>query len=1198
MDSFSIRLLFFTVGLVLLPGAWGQSLPNATGANINTVPSADPPTVSVYVVLEGDPVIKAAAGGKTAPALANAGSSTRLRARQIQAQHAALENRLAGLGAKVTGHLVRLANAIKVRVPAAQLRQLEALPGVVRLDPVRRYRPRTQTSVPFIGAAKTWGPFSATQTNLDGRGVRVGVIDTGIDYTHADFGGSGRVEDFVANNPTRIEPGSFPTAKVVGGYDFAGENYSADDPDNALPQPDPDPIDSLAQGHGTHVAGIIAGLGVLTNGATYTGPYSAALDFSQFAVGPGVAPGALLYALKVFGSRSDSVTDLTTDALEWAADPNGDYDLSDRLDVVNLSLGGQFGTLTAEDTERSALNHLVELGCVVVAAAGNDGNVFYITDAPGVVERALSVASSLDDGIEQESIEITAPASIAGRYYAVEGEFTAPLAKTGPITGKVVYADPPDATADLVNAADIQGNIVLIDRGTALFTEKIKRAQAAGAIAVIMVNNVEGPPFTMGGTEPSVVIPGVMISQANGALLKSNLAAPVMARLDATLTAPSPELADQMNDFSSRGPGSPASYLKPEIAAPGTEILSAAAGTGTNGVQMSGTSMATPHVAGAAALLKQLHPSWPAEDIKAALMNTAVPTRDADGNLYPESRTGAGRVQLDRAAQLAVTAVADSGAGLVGLSYGSLELTNLYREVRQVQLRNHSGQPVTFEISVSNTVAAAGIRIASRTNSVTVPANGFALVPLELTADPALLVPNPDPTTPPIVDNEARQFLNEASGEIWFVSPSSSNPSLHLPYYANARAAADFHVDSPRVVLPAGTNAHRLEEVALPVRGSSVHPQPLVSVFELGVANPNRLAVEASTTMAELLAVGAASDIATNQSVSDSTVFFGIATAGSWTTPQPDYVQFDIFIDTNRDGLAEFVLENGNTDTTGDAYNDVLITRVQNVETDEMTQGGYLNIYPADQLETAPFNNSVIILSAPAYLLGLTENHSQIRYLVRTYDSMFFPGGSRRLVDETPWILFDVARPVVDTAASGLDGTPLHDDGIEITVRVDRALAAERGESYPGVLVLHHFNTAGRRLELVRLDLTQDDSDADGIPDWWEMLQFDRLDIASEKSDQDQDGFPDWAEFRAGTNPGDNRSLLRLFTPKITARGQVELKWSSIAARNYAVQGSTNSQTGFTDLFNDPIAATPPVNSIIDTNAPHSTAYFYRIKLD
>src|SRR6185295_19113441 len=131
--------------------------------------------------------------------------------------------------------------------------------------------------------------------------------------------------------------GPFPSAKVVGGTDFAGDAYTGAN----LPIPDANPMD--CNGHGSHVSGTAAGFGMTTGGATFTGPYDAnASTYLPLLIGPGTAPKALLYGLRVFGCAGS--TGLTTLAIDWSMDPNGDADLSDHLDVINMSLGSNFGS--------------------------------------------------------------------------------------------------------------------------------------------------------------------------------------------------------------------------------------------------------------------------------------------------------------------------------------------------------------------------------------------------------------------------------------------------------------------------------------------------------------------------------------------------------------------------------------------------------------------------------------------------------------------------------------------------------------------------------------------------------------------------------------------------------------------------------------------------------------------------------------
>ena len=192
-----------------------------------------------------------------------------------------------------------------------------------------------------------------------------------------------------------IEPGTFPTVKVAGGYDFVGDAYdaSSDDPAINTPVPDPDPVD--CNGHGSHVAGTAAGAGVLTDGSTFTGPYDETTHANSFLIGPGVAPEATLYALKVFGCEGS--TDVTVDAIEWAVEHD--------LDVINMSLGSEFGR--SNDPTAMAATNAAIAGVVVVTSAGNAGPGRYLTGSPGTGSGALSVAAM--DTIEGTHMSTSSP---------------------------------------------------------------------------------------------------------------------------------------------------------------------------------------------------------------------------------------------------------------------------------------------------------------------------------------------------------------------------------------------------------------------------------------------------------------------------------------------------------------------------------------------------------------------------------------------------------------------------------------------------------------------------------------------------------------------------------------------------------------------------------------------------------------------
>ena len=583
-------------------------------------------------------------------------------AARVEVQQASFRQLLANYDATELSALRVGANGLRVRVPASELSGLRALPGVKSVGRVELHTPDNIDSVPWIGAPAVWSGLG-----LQGENVSIGVIDTGIDYLHANFGGAGNPADYAANNKNIVEPGTFPTAKVVGGFDFAGPTYNADVA-GSVPAPDGDPLDG--NGHGSHVAGSSAGFGVAGT------------------IGSGVAPQAKLYALKVFSDAAGS-TNLTSDAIEWAMDPNADGDMSDHLDVINMSLGSPFGSKS--DPSAITAQNAADAGIIVVASAGNEGNLPYVTGAPAVADGAISVAANQPGGRILSRLNITAPAAIAGFKLNEEGAGPARVASVSPLSDTVVRASPLNGCSALTNGAAINDNIALIQRGTCTFQVKVLNAQTAGARAVIMFNNVTGDPIVMALAAP-VAIPTVMVSLADGTAIfgqaTTTAASPVTATLDVGLD---PTKDDRIAAFSSRGPGHDGSGFKPDLSAPGLAIVSTGAGSGTAAATLQGTSMSSPHAAGAAALLHQEHPHVPPYVIKSLLQNSSV-----NGNASGDTslaRHGVGAIRVDSAA--ALTSFALPG----GVSFGRINPTAVVNRKENVLLENWQSGSRTFAVT-------------------------------------------------------------------------------------------------------------------------------------------------------------------------------------------------------------------------------------------------------------------------------------------------------------------------------------------------------------------------------------------------------------------------------------------------------------------------------------------------------------------
>lgn len=280
----------------------------------------------------------------------------------------------------------RVFNGIGCYLPKGRLKEIFEHEFVKAIHPLGRFELHLFSSLPSLGVPRIWGNYFAT-----GKGIKIAVIDTGIDYIHPDFGGSGNSEDYKNNDPTTVEEGiNYPNEKIIGGYDFVGEEYDPEISGRQIPNPDPDPFDQY--GHGTHVAGIIAGYGVLKNGSTYNGNYDSSTLNNSFSVPPGVAPKCQIYALKIF-SRSPK-TEILIPAIEWAIDPNQDGNFDDRVDIINLSLGEDYGF--SDTPECTACENAYKLGTIVIASAGNRGDSFYAVAMPASAPSVIGVGAYED----------------------------------------------------------------------------------------------------------------------------------------------------------------------------------------------------------------------------------------------------------------------------------------------------------------------------------------------------------------------------------------------------------------------------------------------------------------------------------------------------------------------------------------------------------------------------------------------------------------------------------------------------------------------------------------------------------------------------------------------------------------------------------------------------------------------------------
>jgi len=949
-------------------------------------------------------------------------------------------------------------NGIAARINAGILPQLRAHADVKAVHALPIHYIENSTSLPFIKAASAW----AATGGSSGDGIRIAVIDTGVDYLHANFGGPGTAAAYAGNNRAILEPGTFPTAKVVGGTDFAGDAYTGAN----VPVPDPDPLD--CNGHGSHVAGTATGLGVNANGTTYPGPYDGTTPFSSLSIGPGVAPRAQLYALKVFGCAGS--TGLTTQAINWAVDPNGDGDPSDHVDVINMSLGSNFGTST--DASATASSNAALAGVIVVTSAGNAGDTHYIVGSPATSARAISVANIVDFGNQQSTLTVNSPPAIAGNKAALPAAFNQLVTTPTDITGSVKLANDgstdlfPDAAPGSVGTTTdgcqtfapgfFTGQLALIDRGGGCgFTFKVKNAQDAGATGVIVANNAAGT-ISMGGADPTITILSLSITQADGNAIKGQLGTGVNATLKFS------HLGDTVSASTSRGARRNDNGVKPDIAAPGTSISSTGFSTGNLPATISGTSMASPHVAGAMAILLQLHPTWSVEELKALVMNTAnhdlFTGSNGTGSKFGIARTGAGRVDLQDASSAEVIAYNDDSSGGVSVSFGAPEVVGTASLTRTVRVANKGGIDVSYDLSYVALSDVPGVSYSFPDGAnITVPAGGSTTFQIELTANAATMKHVRDLTMAATQGGNARYWMSEETGYVT-LTPGSGT-ALRLPLYAAPRPASNMTTDHNYVLFTGPTGSTNVGLAGQDVNTGGALPVDvlsLVSAFELQGISPAIVPETSFARNADLKSVGVTSDYkATNSVVAGATkIFFAIATHGKWSTPSD--VQINIFIDRDRNGTDDFqIINTATADAQGNAFDVFVSARRPAPFTAAFTLDSFLNNIAPTSLETVPYNTNMMVIPVSASALGLTTANAKFNYRITTTSRGF--GGT---IDTLPTRTYDAANPGFDLTG-GVTGLPIYADLNGATVPVNYNKANFQANGSLGLLLLHHNNAFG-----------------------------------------------------------------------------------------------------------------------------------------
>jgi subtilisin family serine protease len=986
---------------------------------------------------------------------------------------------------------------------------LTRLAGVSAVYPIAPKSLSNSYAVPLQRAPEAWTAYGDLGANSS-----VAIIDTGIDYTHKDFGGVGTVaeyQDSKAQLGEPVSPGEFPGNKVVGGFDLVGDDYNADPTDpNFEPVPSPDPWPLDCNSHGTHVAGTVAGYGENADGSTYTGVYDNTTPFGDMRIGPGMAPLAKLYAYRVFGCAGS--TNVVGEAIDMAADPNGDGDTSDHVDVINMSLGSDFGS--PQDGDSVMTNDASQLGITMSVASGNAGDLYDVGGSPGNAERAIAVAATQDAYSQVDSLTVSAPAGIAGdwaseRSVAYDWTNNPDLGSLPPGDNTVVRLTQPgnlDGCATITDpyASQIAGHIAFVewtDNDTVRRCGSVARSgnlAEAGATGFIFGDDQES--FTAGITG-STAIPGVLVAKSGADAIRTELLADHTVTISGTAAANFAQFDTSLNDtiagFSSRGIGD-AGNVKPDVSAVGVSVFSAGNGTGDQGLNDSGTSMATPMVAGAAALIRSAHPDWTPEMVKADIMNTAEQAvytgTDHTGDTYGPQRVGTGRIDVKAALDNTALAYTIDNApdgtdnGTVGASFGPLALlptAGPTEFTRTIKVQNTSLNPVSYDVSFEDKTTIPGATYSVSPDSITVDPRSSTTVTLTLTVDPSELTKTIDPTMDRFQGGLPREYQADASGNVVF---TGDGPDLRVPAYAAPRPASAMTQPSSMAF-----SGGPVQSALLPLSGTRVNQgtgdeavQSTVAGFELQATSglaPNCSATVQSACVnfpdersADLKYVGVTSDAVQLSSIgqdplSDGFAYFSITTQGRWRTPASEQ-EFDIYIDSNGDGVPDVVAFN----TRLGGSTDIMVTELYDLNAGEITDVELTNARFGDT-DTALMESDTLVM--PVWLgalPGLAQNASRIKYAVFSFspyqsapvDAVGDIDNGGNFVNP---LSFDVLKPGVAVFGSyDGDASPLlfrDSPGSVLQIRRDvKQYALDKGK---GALMIHFHNALGSKAQVVSL---------------------------------------------------------------------------------------------------------------------------------
>src|SRR6266436_8011346 len=705
-SSIALSMIAFGVG------NQATTRPNPNADAVNQGPDVD--TATAVVQLKGDPL---STNPSTKPPQGRKIDFNSQAVRSYRAQLNQKRNEFknwlrANAGrARVTSEYDVSLNAVAVQLNGTPLATIAAAPMVQSAEYNALYSPNLSQSYHIINAPGAW--TEAGGRAMAGAGIKIGDIDTGIDNTHPFFDPTGfsypagfpkcDAADSASHHPD--QDCNYVSPKVIVAKVFYNKAQNQG-------------LDAQAiQDHGTHTAGIAAGI--------YNPSLNAVVNGVLINDMSGIAPGAWLGNYNVFpGNVLNARNEDILNAVDAA--------IADGMDVLNLSLGGNYHG--NNDLLAIGLDNAVDAGLVVAVAAGNSGPGAGTVESPGRARKVITVGASTNQHFVGQPF--TYPAGVGTTIGAAVGDFPALP------TASYTLFDTHSTSCTSVDPG-ASSNLAIIDRGGCTFSAKVRNAIAAGALGVVVINNVAGDPTAMakdGGGGDN--LPAVMIGKSEGAALRASGAttASAVATFQEFITANKDILAG----FSSQGPTNVDLAVKPDLTSVGVNVLSSITcvgkadtcpGDGSGWAFFSGTSMSTPHIAGSAAVLRDLHQDWSPAQIKSALVNRAdLVVKDAKTGIQDIGPAA----QVAGRENLSVAANGTTWLSPVSASFG--KVTVGHPTSFTMTLFNPTGTDQTFSVSKTKftpstfggtvpsiydagTLSAGDSRI-SVPASVTVPANG------------------------------------------------------------------------------------------------------------------------------------------------------------------------------------------------------------------------------------------------------------------------------------------------------------------------------------------------------------------------------------------------------------------------------------------------------------------------------------------